>query len=517
MLVLTRIKKNTYRDSMQLMQMAEQAKKLKGIIDAAAMMASENNKQLLKSIGMLTEEGEKADADDIILVVSATDRESAERALEMMENESYNLQQTQKYFELDEALKNDRVNLGVVSVPGEYAKEFVIPMLDKGVSVHLFSDHVSIEDELYMKNYAKSKGLLLLGPSAGTSILGGKGIAFANSVRRGNIGIISASGTGLQEVSVLLSIFGHGVSQGFGVGGRDLSDYCMGIMTKSCIELLEGDDETQAVCIISKPPGRNALADLIDFIKNKTKKDYVLCLLGADEFNINEKRVRQAFSLHSAAKMCIEVIDERDAERAGSSFDQLIKKSEELRGKIKGKREFVRGLFTGGTLAYESLIILRDALGRVYSNTPLSEEERIDNPFTSLRHTIIDMGEEEFTEGRLHPMIDPSIRRSRLKQELADDSVAVIMLDVMLGYGSSNDPAEHIVSAIERKQDMPAILAHVCGTDKDPQNLASQVKKIEDAGITNFISNAEMSFVAANILKPDKRELGMKLFKKYLG
>jgi len=189
--ILAKVLKNTYKDSMQLMQVTERAKKVKGVIDAAAVMATENNKELLRTIKLLNEEGERANADDILLVVLATGRDEAEFALQEMEKFVMQGIAAPSYIDLKEALNDNRINLAVISVPGEHAREVALPIIERGISVHLFSDHVSIEDEVYLKKLAIEKGVLLLGPSAGTSILGGKGIAFANAVRRGRIGIVS--------------------------------------------------------------------------------------------------------------------------------------------------------------------------------------------------------------------------------------------------------------------------------------------------------------------------------------
>ncbi|MEM0118385.1 MAG: hypothetical protein QXV32_08040 [Conexivisphaerales archaeon] len=516
--LVARVKKNTYRDSMQLMQLTERAKKLRGVLDAAAVMGTENNKELLKSIGMLPVEAEEAGPDDILFVVSGSTREEAEKAISEMEGLMLSgISTGPSYVELEEALKMQDVNFAVVSVPGENAKDAVLPILKRGISVHLFSDHVSVEDEVYMKNYALSKGLLLLGPSAGTSIIGGKGIAFSNAVERGRVGIISASGTGLQEVSVLLTLFGEGISQGFGVGGRDLSDTCMGMMTKSCIDLLEQDEKTEVVCIVSKPAGSEALKSLLQYVRERTKKYYVLCLLGSDDLAINDRRIVQAHSLHATAKLSLKALGK--SSRYGTPVDELTAKAAELRRRVSERRRFVRGLFSGGTLAYEAMLILQEGLGRIYSNTPLRSEDRLKNPFTSFENTIVDMGEEEFTEGRLHPMIDPSLRSLRLKSEMDDTSVAFAMLDVMLGYGSHSDPAGAIADVMEEigdKPDLPALIAHVCGTEKDPQKLSMQTEELRRYGVETFLTNAEMSFVAAQALNNNDKVIGKRLARKYL-
>ncbi|MEM3803687.1 MAG: hypothetical protein QXX17_04680 [Conexivisphaerales archaeon] len=516
--LVARIKKNTYKDSMQLMQLTERAKKLKGVIDAAAVMGTENNKELLRSIGMLPAEGEEAGPDDILFVVSASGREEAEAAVSEMEKLILSgISAGPSYVELEEALKMQEVNFAVVSVPGEYAKDAVLPILERGISVHLFSDHVSVEDEVYMKNFAQSKGLLLLGPSAGTSIIGGKGIAFSNTVERGRVGIISASGTGLQEVSVLLTLFGEGLSQGFGVGGRDLSDSCMGIMTKSCIDLLEQDEKTQVICIVSKPAGKEALKSLLEYIRERTRKHYVLCLLGSDDLKLNDGRIVQAHSLHASAKLSLKALGK--SSRYGTPVEELIAKAAELRSKVSEKRRFLRGLFSGGTLAYEAMLILQDGLGRIYSNTPLRREDRLKNSFISFENTIVDMGEEEFTEGRLHPMIDPTVRGLRLKNEMNDSSVAVAMVDVMLGYGSYSDPAGAIAEVIEHagdKNNLPAVVAHVCGTENDPQRLSTQAEKLRSHGVETFLTNAEMSFVVAQALNGNDKAVASRLASRYL-
>lgn len=515
----SRVIKNVFKDSMQLMQVTEAARGLPGVIDAAAVMATQTNKELLRRTGLLSEEIEEAKPDDLVVSVLAEDEEKANDALNRMISliEKPMEEGKQKaYISLEEALnENQGLNLGIVSVPGEYAREVVVPMLQRGISVHLFSDHVSVEDEVYMKDYALERGLLLLGPSAGTSILGGKGIAFANSVRRGPVGIVSASGTGLQELSVILSRAGTGISQGFGVGGRDLSDQIMGKMTKSSISILEEDTETDVVCIVSKPPGERAMTELLSFLREKTRKRYVLCLLGW-EGNIKEERIKIAPSLHAAAKFCIEMVG---GEAELGDFEKLLAIAEEIRERA-GKRRFLRGLFTGGTLAYEALIISSQALGDVYSNIPISPEFRLRDSNVSYMHTIVDMGEEEFTQGRAHPMIDPTLRNIRVKEELLDRDVAELMIDVMLGYASHHDPAGSVAKAVQEirssKDDLPPLLVHVCGTEEDKQNLKMQEKKLKEVGSFIFDTNAEMS-VAASLSLLQNEESKIRLLKGYLG
>lgn len=519
-LVRNVVKKNFHRDSVHLLKLSEEAKKIKGIKDVAVVMGTVTNKEILTRLGLLTDEGKAATENDMILAVMADSDDGIEEGLKQVEVMILKPPETKgrSYYSVDAALQAvPDANLAIVSIPGEYARDVVRILLDRGICVHLFSDHVPPEHELELKQYAKSKGLLVMGPGAGTSLIGGKAIAFANVIKRGKIGIVAAAGTGLQEVSVLLSEAGLGVSAGLGTGGGDVKAKIGGLMMLQSIDALERDPETSAIAVVSKPPDPNVSRVLLEHITRQTKKQYVTCFLGSESYIIPQAavgRVRRTKTLHAAFSEAARCADPDHHTQIMSRFtlpqNELKSVANEASKGLKEKQRYVRGLYTGGTLAYETLIILGRLIGNVYSNAALDSKLKLSNSYQSMKDSIIDLGEEEFTAGRAHPMIDPTIRKMRLIEEAKDPEVAVILMDIMLGYGSHSDPAGAMLSTIAEAKSIAEtndralpILAHVCGTEQDPQPLSEQEKKLREAGVQVFKTNALMAIASAMISKRD--------------
>ena len=506
------VKKNFHRDSVQLLHLSEEAKKIEGIEDAAIVMGTSTNKEILNKLGLLMDDGRRASDSDMILAVKAESQPLSEKGLQQIEEMVLRPPSKggQRFNSFEAALQAvPNANLAIVSVPGEYARDIVLKALDNGLNVHLFSDHVSAKHELELKQYAKQKGLLVMGPGAGTAIIGGKAIGFANVVKRGNIGIVAAAGTGLQEVSVLLSGAGLGISAGLGAGGGDVKAKIGGLMMLQSIDALEQDPETDTVVVVSKPPDPQVKTQILDYIAHKTRKRYVTCFLSLESYQVPEAaqgRVRGSKTLHGAFLEAIR--------NAGTRLD-VVKKFEispsdltnlanEIAEGLDKEQKHIRGLYTGGTLAYESLIILDRIIGRVYSNAPLDPKLKLPDSYQSVEDSIVDLGEEEFTAGRAHPMIDPTIRKMRLVEEAKDPDVAVIIMDIMLGYGSHADPAGAMLAAIDDAKKTAhsegrvlPILAHVCGTEEDPQPLSEQIKKLQSVGVHVFPTNAMMAIASA--------------------
>ncbi|MEM3398610.1 MAG: hypothetical protein QW724_07895 [Nitrososphaerota archaeon] len=517
------VKTNLFRDSLQLMQLSEEAKKLDGVVDAALVMGTTTNKEILEKLNLLTDEGKAATANDLILAIRAKDESLLPRIVsiieEMLMKPPTILQPAvdKMYFSVEAALEAmPDINLAVVSIPGQYVKEVALKLLEKGIHIHLFSDHVPVEDEVEIKRYASERGLLVLGPGAGTSIINGKAIAFANKVRRGAVGIVAAAGTGLQEVSVLIDKAGLGVSQGLGVGGNDVKESVGGIMTLDCIRSLEADEETKSIMIVSKPPDDSVLKKVVKFIEEETRKPFVLCFLGTKRYIPPKKlakRIHSYRSLHAAALGMVKLIDPEKYKIAKSDISlklsELKKLCKKLSGNLKPNQRYLRALYTGGTLMYESLLIYRELLGKdVYSNSPLDLKYKLEDSYKSYMNTVVDLGEEEFTAGRAHPMIDPTIRKLRLVEEAKDPEVAVITMDFVLGYGAHNDPVGAMQDAIieakrlaESNSREIIMMAHVCGTDADPQNSSIQEEKLRSLGVTVFPTNALMAFASALVVK----------------
>jgi len=492
------VKKNFHRDSVQLLHLSEEAKKIDGIKDAAVVMGTTTNKEILQKLGLLTDEGRAASESDMILAVMADSESLIENGLQQIEEMILKPPPAKgrAFYSVDAALQAvPDANLAVVSIPGEHAREIVLKLLDRGLSVHLFSDHVPPEHELEVKQYAKGKGLLVMGPGAGTSIIGGKAIAFANVVKKGKVGIVAAAGTGLQEVSVLLSQAGQGVSEALGTGGGDVKAKIGGIMMLQSMDALEQDPETSTVVVVSKPPDADVKRSILDHMAKKTKKQYVTCFIGPESYDIPASiraRVRGTKTLHAAVLEAIRVAEpSRQAEivkRFSIPQHEMVALANRICRALSEKQKYIRGLYTGGTFAYETLVILGRIIGDVYSNAPIDPKLKLADSYQSVKDSIVDLGEEEFTVGRAHPMIDPTIRKMRLIEEAKDPEVAVIIMDFMLGHGSHSDPAGAMLGAIldakkiaEGDGRAVPMLAHVCGTEQDPQPLSDQVGKLRNA------------------------------------
>ncbi len=504
------VKPNLYRDSVQLLHLSEEAKRIDGIKDAAVVMGTSTNKQILEKLGLLTEEGRRASENDMILAFKIGSAMLAGVALQHLERIVLGPPDTEiTPLSLDEGLEVlPDANFAIVSLPGESVKEVTMKLLAKGIHVHLFSDHVPSEHELELKIFARERGLLVMGPGAGTSIVAGKAIAFANVVKTGSVGIVAAAGTGLQEVSVLLSEADIGISQALGTGGGDVKSRIGGMTMLQCIDAIEQDPNTEIVLVVSKPPDDDVLDSIIGRLVESKRKPCVACFVGAKDYALPSElrgRVRQVKTLHAAVTEIMRITNHHEKLAGfGLGKDELRSLAAKAAEGLTGKQKYVRGLYTGGTLAYETLVILQPLIPNVYSNVPLNPKFKLPVGSRSTGDSIIDLGEQEFTQGRAHPMIDPTIRKIRLADEAKDPEVAVIMMDFVLGYGSNKDPVGVMLGAIKEAiettrrdgRELP-IFAHVCGTEEDPQRLSKQTKMLHDAGVETFQTNALMALAGA--------------------
>jgi FdrA protein len=386
-------------------------------------------------------------------------------------------------------------NVAVVSVPGAYAALEAHEALTAGLDVLLFSDNVSVPDEVALKERAVRLGHLLMGPGAGTALLGGTGLGFANVVEPGRVAIVAAAGTGAQEAMSLLDRWGVGISCVIGLGGRDLSEAVDGRMAKAAIAALRADPDTDLIVLVSKPPAERVARAVLD---SAAGFPLVAVLVGRARDAGPIAGVTSARTLEEGA---LDVLDALRVQRPDVVGD-LQQRVAEVCGRLAAQRTVVRGLFSGGTLCYESLIILSDLLGPVYSNIPL--EDGLDAPGPAGSHSCLDMGEEEYTVGRPHPMIDPQARVEMIDEQGRDPAVAAILLDVVLGYGAHEDPAGQLAPACARViQQGAAVIAYVLGTHHDPQGYTRQRETLRDAGCIVTETAARASLAAAAIATRD--------------
>lgn len=506
------IKKGQYFDSVTLMIISKDIKKLEGIIDSSIVMGTNENKSILKQAGLYCSDFDNSSDAEILIAFQAESETAIEKALLEIDNQLINIrkQKNDNIVRKPKSIENAKqqmpdANLVLISVAGKYATNEAVKALDNGINVMMFSDNVSIEDEISLKLKAREKGLLVMGPDCGTAIINGVPLAFANVVNSGNIGIVAASGTGLQEVSSIISNLGAGISQAIGTGGRDVKKDVGGIMFIEALKALNNDAETKVIVLISKPPHESVLQKISEEIK-KIKKPVVGIFIGANPEILKNAGAIPASNLEEAAIIASSI-------SKGESYDKslndiklrnakLLEEAKEIIKTCKGK--YLRGLFSGGTLCDETQLIMKDLVGFTYSNTPLNEKFKLTNVWVSQENTIIDLGDDEFTAGKPHPMIDFSLRCKKIIEEAKNPDVAVILLDIVLGFGSNLSPLEDLIPALnEAKKSNPSIciISSITGTDNDPQNRASIKTELEKAGVIVKSSNVEASILASNIIK----------------
>lgn len=503
---------NTYRDSVFLMKLSSKVQSMEGVEEASAMMGTDRNRDLFIKSKLADDKVMKCRPDDLVIAVRAKDEETLECALDaankmlsqVVNNKNENTDVGIK--RLEDALEIlPDANVLMISCAGDYAKYEAAKGLNRGLNIMLYSDNVPIEDELSLKKLAHSKGLIVMGPDCGTSIINGIPLAFANKVRKGSIGIVGASGTGIQEVSSLIHQHGGGISQAYGTGGRDIQGTINGITMMDCLLLLNNDPETDTIVVISKPPCISVQNKIAEFIRT-CKKTVICSFSGTSDYSIIEAAGGNgSLSLEDAA---IKAVHSSNAvKREVKEFEKINEQrlNEEIKNLPK-ERKYIRGIYGGGSVCYEAMYYARKRLTEaIYSNLKIEGTEKLDNVHSSQGNTFLDMGEDEFTVGKPHPMIDPTQKMKRFITEINDPEVAVIITDCEIGYGSNADPAGAIADAIkESGKDIgsrPIIVASVCGTDLDIQDYDKQIRKLVDADVYVCRSNYQAIVLCLEILK----------------
>jgi succinyl-CoA synthetase alpha subunit len=498
-LIAAATRKNFYKDSVVLMRVAQAVAARDGIARVSLLMGTPANKDILVHAGLLAPEIAQAAPADLMILVEG---EQAALAPSLAEIE-------EQLAGLGSAAAGERseiaprsiamglaqlagATLAQISVPGPYAAAEALKALKLGLHVFLFSDNVPLAEELAVKRLAAKKGLLVMGPDCGTAIVGGVPLGFANAVRRGSIGLVGASGTGIQEVSVRIHGLGGGVSHALGSGSRDVGEEVGGTTLLAGIELLARDPDTHVIVIVCKPPAPSVAARSLRAART-CGKPVVVLFLGAELGGGGN--IHPVATLEEAAATAVAVAT-GETPRAGAEPAKLAR--------TKG---FMRGLYSGGTYCTEAQLILKDAGIATWSNAPLDKEYALPRGAPSRENTAIDLGADEFTVGRPHPMIDFSARTERLLEEAKDPSVAVIVLDVVLGFGAHRDPAGELAPVVREALAIAAtekrkliVLGFVCGTDGDPQGLAGQIAKLRDSGMLLAPTSTAAARLAAQVV-----------------
>jgi succinyl-CoA synthetase alpha subunit len=458
------VRRNSYFDSIDLMRVAEQARQLAGVAEVAVVMGTPPGRAMLAEAGMWPPEAPAAGPSDLLISVRASTDAVASRALASVE-ELLSASRATEEARPDmlprttaaAARGSAATNVALIAVPGAYAALEAHQALSAGLHVFLFSDGVTLDDEVALKRRARERGLLVMGPECGTAIINGIGLGFANRVRRGPIGVVGASGTGIQELTTLIHRLGGGISHAIGTGGRDLHAAVGGLTTLQGVAALGADPGTRVLLIVSKPSSP-AAADTVLRAAVETRKPVVACLLGYA--GATPQGVHTAATLEEAATAAVKLV-------AGSA-----RALERPRAPGSGVRGGIAGFFTGGTLCDEARRLVGDA-------PP---------------HRFVDFGGEEYTRGRPHPIIDPSQRNAAITAAGDDGHVSVLLLDLVLGDCAHPDPAGTLRPALaearaRRRGRELAIVAHVVGTDEDPQGLERQEEELRKLGVVVCASN----------------------------
>lgn len=523
--VATRIIPSAYYDSVTLMLVAKELLAMPGVQDAAVVMGTPANLALMRDADLLTAEAQAATPNDLVAAVLADDEDAAAAALAAIDGllAAGKGSQTSEAGQprprsLRAALRQaPDANLAVISVAGRYAAREAQLALANGLHVMLFSDNVSLEEEIALKELADRQGLLCMGPDAGTAIVNGVGLGFANAVPRGPIGIVAAAGTGLQSVSSDIARRGSGVSQAIGTGGRDLSESVGGRTMLAGIAALHADPQTQVIVLVSKPPSEQVMTQVLAAAKAGDKPT-VVCFLGADPGVIERAGLIPVSTLEQAAAVAV-ALARGEAWRAPMAACDAaalawLPQARAEGAKLQPSQRFIHGLYSGGTFCYEAQLILQPLPDGLYSNAPVhpatAGHAAPGNAVVHGQHRVLDLGADEYTVGRLHPMLDPSVRNRAIVHAADDPTVAVLLLDVVLGYGSHPDPAGEAAQAIATAKARAAaagrhlpVVTFVCGTEEDPQRLSQQEAKLSAAGALVTASNAQAARVAALILAGD--------------
>lgn len=508
------LQKDTYMDSLACLFTMSVLMDCAGIGTAYAGMATAAGRQTLAELGLLDSSLQSAGENDFVIAALATDREAFEAALAKTRRETLEDADPKPVFStVEEAVRADpRANICTIAVPGEYAYEVTRQALEQGLHCIVFSSGVPLEQERAMKELAREKGLLCMGPDCGVANINGAAFVLSSINRRGPFGICGASGCGIQHVAALLHEAGSGVSQTIGTGGNDLKGPVGGITMLMGIDALENDPDTEYIVLISRKPDPGVLQTLTVRIR-ACRKPVVACLMGADRAEVEASGALWANDLDGCAQQALSLIGKRIDFDSDEALTALARTA--IEGMAPGQK-YLRGVYCGGTYCDEVMQTMQPVIGGIHSNCPLSPELQLADPCVSVEHTVVDSGEEEFTRGRPHPTLEPSMRLPLLAKEGADPETAVLLLDFILTPPEHIDPAgvtlpvlQQAMEAARARGGRLAVVCSVLGTDADLQNVTLQRQKLREAGVYVCRSNRQAGQLAARIIQLKKERDGI--------
>jgi len=485
------LRRGAYHDSVTLLQVSRALAAVDGVHAAQVAMGTELNVDVLRTMGF--DVPSNVGANDMVLALRAIDDDAIARAKEALDTAltpasggtSRGLGAPAPARTIGTAARRmPDANLALISVPGQHAFTEAIDALQSGLSVMLFSDNVPVEQEIRLKDEAATLGLLVMGPDCGTAVLGGVGLGFANAVRPGPVGLVAASGTGAQQVMCLLDTRDVGISHCLGVGGRDLSAAVGGRSTRAALTLLDADPATKLIVLVSKPPDPAVAAEITAYAES-LDTPVLLALLGPGQDDLT-----------AVASRAVEALDRTWADPWSWDGQPAPTPGGSL-----------RGLFAGGTLCDEAMLVASAVLGEVRSNIPLHAEWALGDGLRAPGHVMIDFGDDALTQGRAHPMIDQRTRIDRIAVEAADPGCSVLLLDVVLGHGAHDDPAAELGPALSSARATAraagrelAVVVSLCAAVDEPQDPRRQAEILHDAGAAVFLSNAAAARHAVHLV-----------------
>ncbi len=483
MVEVYRIISGRYVDSVLLMQISKEIEKLGGISKAGCMVATEENIRLLRDAGFTPPPG--TESNSVLIAVDSKDKESGnkaiERALDFIDGSHSTAMSRHSLDEIPGLVTSDDFPVMLVSTAGEYVKEVGLKALGFGLNLHIFSSNVPVGHELELKRLGREKGLLVMGPDSGTAIINGTGLGFSNALKGGNdVAVVGSSGTGIQELTVQLDRAGVGVSNAIDVGSNDMTKEVQGIMTKQTVEFLRR--RSSMLMVVCKKPDPTVREEVIGMIKDRPS---VFVSLGSDE-SYSAGKTQVTGIIDDAVKHVLRSTRRKAPAEGSASHPSSV---------IDSRRKFLKGYFVGGSLCYQAQAILFKKGVPVYSNAPLRGEYELHDDFGG-KNVCIDAGAEEYVVGRPHPMIDPRPRNSTLVKEAERGDVRVLLFDIILGYGSAEDPLE----GLDAISSGPALIASICGTERDFQNYAEVERKLRKMGVTVFSSAAKAAAYSAELM-----------------
>ncbi len=496
---LVEVRRGAYYDSVTLMQVSKAVRQAPGISAALVAMATDLNTDLLAGMGFTADE--VVGPNDLLVAIRGEDEAAIDAGRSALDAALAGLRAAGASAggfgdappprTLGAAAARSAANLALISVPGGNAFVDAMDAVTSGVSVIVFSDNVSVEQEIALKDAAAADDVLVMGPDCGTAVVAGVALGFANLVRAGSVGLVAASGTGAQQVMCLLDAAGVGMSHCLGVGGRDLSSAVGGRSTRQALAALAADPATESIIVVSKPPAADVLAAVQEYAATLGKPVHWATL--------GHGRPDLTAAVEAALATSADGIPVWPRWPAGA-HDETAEPVQPLKG-------FLRGLFCGGTLADEAMIVAGERLGPIRSNIPLSPELALGPDLRSPSHVVIDFGDDRLTRGRPHPMIDPSLRLERIAAEGDDPTCAVLLLDLVLGFGSHPDPADELAAAIASARTAAAaggrelpVVVSLIGVENDPQGLTNCAKTLQASGASVFVSNAQATRHALSLL-----------------